>query len=368
MHLTLKGNETGLVSYWQFNEVTGTSAADKINGNNGALHNFSTSGWVESTIPAGGGISFTNEVSTPGPVTFTGTGIDMNFMEKTGSDSIVVSRIDSSANLNPVEIQEVFHSQYWVVHKYGSGTMNANLAFTFSENLTAQDELNPSNIKLYTRGSTTDTSWACLASAVSVNGATNQATFEGLTGFSQFIAGRAVQVPSNLIVANTSIHNNETECYDATNVITVSDFLVEIGGSATFIASESIHFMPDLSVQPGGYLHGNITTTGNYCTSQSQAIAAVVVGGNEILSGAGESWFKFYPNPVTGNLTLEFQGDEIPAEVRVEIYGMHGETILQTVMHHEKRRIFCIESVPSGIYLLRLRKGNESVTRKIVKI
>ncbi len=368
MHLTLKGNEAGLVSYWQFNEGTGTSAADKIHGNNGVLHNFSTSGWAESTIPAGGGISFTNEISAPGHVTFKGTGIDMNFTEKTGSDSIVVSHIDSTANIQPDEIQEVFESQYWVVHKYGNGTLNAGVTFTFMEDLISQDEIDPSNLKLYTRGSAADTSWAFLTSAVSVNAATNQATFEGLTGFSQFMAGRAVQIPSNLIIANTVIHSTETACYNATGVITVSDFIVEMDGNVTLIAGESIHLMPDIVVQPGGYLHGYITTTGSYCTNQSQTIAAVVAGGNEIFSTVGESWFKFYPNPVTRNFTLEFQGTGIPDEVQVEIYGMHGEKILQTLMHQEKRRIFSIESVPSGIYLLRLRKGNESFTRKIVKI
>jgi hypothetical protein len=368
MHLTLKGNETGLVSYWQFNEGAGAGVADKIHGNNGVLHNLPAPGWIESTIPAGGGTSFTNVVSSPGPVTFTGTGIDMNFTEKTGSDSIVVSRIDSTANINPVEIQEVFDRQYWVVCKYGSGTLNADLTFTFSENLTSQDELNPSNIKLYARGSAADTSWAFLASAVSVNAAANQATFEGLSGFNQFIAGKAVLVPSNLTITNTDIHNNETECYDATNVITVSDFIVETGGSATLIAGEIIHFMPDLVASPGGYLHGYITTTGGYCTNQSPAVAAVVAGEHEALSGVVESWFKFYPNPSTGNFTLEFQGAEIPAEVQVEIYGMYWEKILQTVMRREKRRTFCIESVPSGIYIIRIRKGTESVTGKIVKI
>ncbi|MCX6250866.1 MAG: right-handed parallel beta-helix repeat-containing protein [Bacteroidetes bacterium] len=204
MHLTLKGNEPGLVSYWQFNEGAGTGTVDKIHGNNGILHYFTGPDWIGSTISAGGGTSFTNAVISTGQVTFPGTGMNMNFLQKSGSDTIVVSRIDSSANINPSGLNQTFDKQYWVVHKYGNGTFNSNLAFTLKEDLSSRDERDPSGINLYTRGNTADTNWAFRTSAISVDTVTNQATFDGITGFSQFITGRCnvIYVRSNATGSN----------------------------------------------------------------------------------------------------------------------------------------------------------------------
>ncbi len=50
MNYTLTGNETGLISYWRFDEGSGTTAFDLTsNNNNGILHGGVT--WVPSTAP-----------------------------------------------------------------------------------------------------------------------------------------------------------------------------------------------------------------------------------------------------------------------------------------------------------------------------
>jgi len=190
MHLTLKGNEPGLVSYWQFNQGSGTSAVDKIHGNIGTLHNFNQPDWIGSTIPAGGGNSYTNEVSSPGQVIFPRTGVGMNFTHKSGKDEIVVTRIDTMANINPAAVSQTMDSQYWVIHQYGSGALNADLTFSLHEDLTARDEDNPSSMLLFHRGSTVDTSWALLGTAASANAGSHQVLFSGITGFSQMIIGK----------------------------------------------------------------------------------------------------------------------------------------------------------------------------------
>jgi hypothetical protein len=51
MAFTLEGWEPGLVSYWQFNEGSGTNAIDPLKGNNGVLINMNDSAWVTSTVP-----------------------------------------------------------------------------------------------------------------------------------------------------------------------------------------------------------------------------------------------------------------------------------------------------------------------------
>ncbi|MCX6270714.1 MAG: right-handed parallel beta-helix repeat-containing protein [Bacteroidetes bacterium] len=192
IHLPLTGTEPGLVSYWIFNDNYGSTLTDLAGSNFGALINMNDSNWVPSTIPFGRGYSNTHLVNTTGLIDFNTTGISMDFTAKTGRDSIVVSKINKVPNMNPVGPTDVFDSQYWVVHKYGMGTFNANITFNLNEELTSIDEANPANIVLYTRPSNADTFWVFLNSATSVNAATHQATFEGITGFSQFILGRGV--------------------------------------------------------------------------------------------------------------------------------------------------------------------------------
>ncbi|GIV58032.1 MAG: hypothetical protein KatS3mg042_0945 [Rhodothermaceae bacterium] len=57
MHRTLAGTETGLVAYWQFNEATGTTAADVVGGHDLTLQNGTA--WAESDAPVAGGVSVT---------------------------------------------------------------------------------------------------------------------------------------------------------------------------------------------------------------------------------------------------------------------------------------------------------------------
>ncbi|RLD59462.1 MAG: hypothetical protein DRJ05_06355, partial [Bacteroidetes bacterium] len=190
MHLTLTGTEPGLVSYWQFNDSSGITLTDCLDNNNGTLMNMTEDDWVSSTIPFGGGFA-NSQTETSGTVDFTEEGLSMNF-NSIGIAEITVSRIDTLANTNPAGTDTVFNSQYWVVNRYGSGAFDTDLTFTISEDLIAEDETTPSQIKLYTRGSTADTDWALLASATTVNAANNTANFNGITGFSQFIIAREI--------------------------------------------------------------------------------------------------------------------------------------------------------------------------------
>jgi len=190
MHLNLPCPKVGLLGNWQFNEESGSLLSDIVSGNNGSLQNMDNADWVTSTIPFGGGISNT-QTETAGTVDFTDTGLSMFFNSQDGAE-VTATRIDTIPNINPASTDTVFDSQYWVVNRFGSGTFDADLTFSINEDLTAEDESSPSQIKLYTRGSNADTNWVFLTSANSVNAANNTATFNGITGFSQFIIAREV--------------------------------------------------------------------------------------------------------------------------------------------------------------------------------
>lgn len=200
MNSPLDGTETGLVSYWQLNEGSGAVANDIIRNNNGILTNMDDTDWVNSTIPFGSGSVNTQIVSATGIVDFTDTGISMDFTEKSGTDTLVVTRIDLAPNIEPSDVDSSFNSQYWIVHKFGSGALNADMRLTVSEDLTGEDEANPSRIKLYSRNSTSDSSWTYKVSTALIDSLTNTATFEGITEFSQLIICKDMNIPDNVMI------------------------------------------------------------------------------------------------------------------------------------------------------------------------
>ena len=192
MYLSLAGTETGLVSYWQCNEAGGTLTKDNISTNNGTMLNMGDANWVTSPLPfAAGTANSQNEAS--GTVTFTGTGLSSFFTSSSGA-RLTVSKLNSSPNVVPASVTSVYDDQYWEINRFGTGSFNADLTFTVNEDLTADNEANPGNIKLYSRSSHSDAAWTLLASAVSVNAAANTATFAGITGFSQFILAYAAPI------------------------------------------------------------------------------------------------------------------------------------------------------------------------------
>ncbi|HFE64883.1 MAG TPA: hypothetical protein ENK14_10795, partial [Caldithrix sp.] len=204
MNIVLDGDEVGLVAYYRFDHISGTALSDRTtNDNDGILYNMDDTDWIDSSIPLGTGFVNTQIVNSTGNVVFSNTDLEMDFTAKTGTDTIVVNKLELAPNINPTEPDTVFDSQYWVVNRFGSGTFDADLTFAISEDLTAADESNPENIALFTRSSTSDTNWVFLTSASSVNAANNEATFDGITEFSQFIIGRWLQyldVPQNVTI------------------------------------------------------------------------------------------------------------------------------------------------------------------------
>ena len=216
MHLSHIGLESGLINYWQMNDGTSNIVKDIVGGNDATMHNMAEDNWVASSIPFGDGVSNTQAVNTSAIFDFTGTSVSMDITYKVGTDEIVVSRIDTVPNIGPVAPYDIFDMQYWAIHKYGSGEFNTNITFTIGEDLTTGDETNPSQIKLYTRGSTADTNWVYLTDAISVDAANDRATFEGITSFSQFLIVRDDRIELDLTAFLEGPYNG-TDMYTSLN-------------------------------------------------------------------------------------------------------------------------------------------------------
>ncbi len=181
-----------------------------------------------------------------------------------------------------------------------------------------------------------------------------------------------VSVPENLVLQDITVSNGEDICYDATQTITVAGggtfFTVESGGSATMIAGQSIHYLPGTHIQNGGYLHGYITTTGQYCESLPPD-NLIPEEPEEFLPAHSEdhSFFKIYPNPTTGNFIIELNDENSMDKLYVTAYGMHGNIIFREEFTGGKKHEFSLSDKSSGMYFIRVITADQNNTKILIK-
>jgi hypothetical protein len=176
-------------------------------------------------------------------------------------------------------------------------------------------------------------------------------------------------VPVNTSATGT-IGSGESNCYNATQTITVagggSTFVVQNGGSATMIAGQNIIYLPGTMVEPGGYMHGWITTNNQYCGSLPPAMVAVATETED--QGLSEAIaFRIYPNPTAGAFTLERVSERINEEGQVIIYDLHGKTVLSAILTGKRQTKFDLTGTPAGLYVVRVVTNGQSQLIKLIK-
>jgi len=186
------------------------------------------------------------------------------------------------------------------------------------------------------------------------------------------------QVPLTLDLNNVSISDGESDCFDAQHTITVSDFVVMDGGSATLIAGQNIILLPGTHIQHGGYMHAFITTTGEFCSLQKSIVAtpddALIITEDKVplwnmkpLDGKDVVMFRVFPNPTTGMFNLELAGTVDGQSCSVEIYTLMGKRVISEQLFDGTQHQFDLSSRPKGIYIVRVTVGEQIEIEKLVK-
>ncbi len=174
-------------------------------------------------------------------------------------------------------------------------------------------------------------------------------------------------VPISLIIENEVVTGNK--CYNATETITVAGgnnlFTVMNGGSATFIAGQTIYFLAGTTVQSGGFLHGYIAPGGPYCSNTK--IGENTMGMEDLPTVISTAFFSIYPNPTNGNFTVEQKGEMTYGKVKVEVYNMSGEKMLNESVIGQKRHEFRFAEMPSGLYFVKIVADDHIETIKLIK-
>ena len=161
-----------------------------------------------------------------------------------------------------------------------------------------------------------------------------------------------------------TVQNGQTTCRDATQTITVAgngtQFTVLDGGNVTLIAGRNILLLPGTKVDPGGYLLGSITTTGQYCSTVNPAYPALVantrIDPTEFQGKAKEDLlFLMYPNPTSGKFTIQILTEARPEFARIRILDLFGRQVLQQRWVGSDQEEFTLEHVSPGVYVVEVQ-------------
>jgi len=116
--------------------------------------------------------------------------------------------------------------------------------------------------------------------------------------------------------------------------------------------------------------NGTVTISNNApgCNSQAQVIAACeTVGIEEAVTGSD---FSIFPNPFTGQLSIEFNLPQT-SMVSIQIFNAIGAKVAD--LHHgqlpagQQQFTWHAGHLPKGLYLCRVQVGEELTTRKVIK-
>jgi hypothetical protein len=200
-------------------------------------------------------------------------------------------------------------------------------------------------------------------SCVTGNPAISNAIIMEVSGVSQIVN-----------VNGVAISDGQTECYNATKILTIAGnnttFTVLNGGHATMIAGEKILYKPGTVVEPGGYMHGYITTNNQYCGYQPPALPSSITGisGTQGTGSDEQERFVIYPNPTNGFFTVEQTGNNIYNNVVIEIAGMQGETLKSVTLNGEKSCEFRMPDLAQGLYFVKIMADGTVSNIKLVKM
>lgn len=187
--------------------------------------------------------------------------------------------------------------------------------------------------------------------------------------------------PGNTNIQNITLNNGDSECYDATQTITVAGggttFYMMDGSSANMIAGNKISFMPGTHVYSGAELHAYIAPGGPFCNSSpivsnpEYSTKADLIDEEKIASPNAplkEVLFEFYPNPTKGLLNIIFN-DEVyeNGALVVELYSFNGELLMDQKLTGRNKYKVSMVDLPAGIYYLCVFNNKFRQTQKVIK-
>jgi hypothetical protein len=369
MHLTAYASqESNLVAYYQFNNTTtGTLEYDKKGTNNLTFNG--TTVRVTSTAPVGGGTSFRLTVNSSGTKDFTNTDCQIEFPASSPypDGEIVVTKLNIAPDQNPATGTPL-SNKYWIVNNYGTNANFSTLTSIKFSNLGVFASGNAGNYLLYKRASNSDATWGANIDNGDVltpndNTTLTFSTNNNITSFSQFTIARDASVLPIDQVAITWQVADEKE---------VNHYIIERsfdGKSFVFLKKEE---KGSINVHQPSYLAHDDTP--QYGTNYYRLKIVEIDGSvhystikSVVLEGSPMS-YQVYPNPTADKLNIEFVGERAQV-VDFELINAVGQIVYRYTLQSREGKnhlFFNTNSMPVGLYSLKIRQGNAMKMEKVV--
>ncbi len=335
----------------------GSSKYVKTNGTGGVVRSVPADGSSLVIFPVGN--STYNPVVLQNSASGTTDSYNVRVVDQKPSGSATTHMVDRS----------------WIVNEndVGGSELTVTLRWNLGDELSAFDR-SYSAVGLTTDGGTTY-NWKTYAAATGTYIRTGSTYY----GVGTFAVADKDYVSDNTIVESITLTDPDDECYNAVEVLTVAeDEAVTIGSNATakFIAGEKVLLKPGFHAASGSDVHAYISS--DYCTAPPPTAAPTVNEDTENTKddlasvddfGSGfnemEKLVNVYPNPTTGDLTIDFLGIKTTATIRV--VNFQGSVILETQTNQELAKKLDLRFLPIGVYVLVINTEGEQITKKIIK-
>ncbi len=371
MHLTKVSNFSGLVSYYQFNENTGT-AYDNAK----TKHLELTGGAVRSTssAPVGKGVSNRQTVTAGGVVNFTGTGATLKFPTSgtRPNGELCLSRInqnpDQTPSGNPAQA-----NAYWIVNNYGTNTNFSALDSIAFSNAGNTNSYNANQFDIFKRGSFADgSSWGVRqAQSTGVvqgnDGSIGFGVGNNITNFGQFVlqpnsAPLAVDwlsftaaVQQQQVQLRWEVVEMNTDRYELERSENGVDFqVIATIGSRKNNGLENYNYADKQPLR--GISYYRVTEIGKDGARKNSAIRAITFS-------ALPEQFVLFPNPVDAKNPLHINTD-FKGKYTLKIYNSESKKLSENTFSGDA--VLENLALPAGIYFYEIFTDTQRITGKFI--
>jgi len=180
---------------------------------------------------------------------------------------------------------------------------------------------------------------------------------------------RQEQAQYYIVVPSNTLVSGDDTCIYGIRTITIPDiggsYIVSDGSFLTLKAGDSIKILNDFHAEEGSFFHAYISDVPCTVLRQPSIVDAVDVG---IETTQNENLvFNVYPNPTSGDITLELITGSCEQNLYIEIYDILGEPIYNEMIFIENRLKLNMSGIPPGIYFVKVICGDEIFVEKILK-
>lgn len=378
MHLTLQGTETGLVSYLQFNQDNGTIAPDLVGGSDGTLKNMLNANWTNANQPIAKGVSQTATPAANSIANFDNAGLRITFGNVFPNGNIVVSRLE---NVSPagteVATGKIKTSAYWVINNFGTNTGYSPMTLRFYVNDGILLSTNPSDYKLYKRGSRDDEeTWNDVYDAITVNSTEKYIEFAGITNFSQaIIAGADASLPIRLVSFDVNRLNENTAKLEWTTALEENNKGFEIQKSFDGSSFDVIGFADgagnSVQIKNYSFLDQNATDAAYYRLKQIDFDGKFQYSPIQYLQGMAKEFIELFPNPTQDFIDFKTSEDIANHQnIQVILTDSKGMMLTQKIgnIHQIKQTINQkLIDLRVGLYFVKITADNRTYLLRLVK-